>query len=264
MMLLNLLEDRGVLIGGLIGFALFCLAYWFATIPTREVSAEEEIDQEEKVEERDFTYDQLRVYDGVQNEKVFIAVCGEVFDVSENLAMYGPNGSYGIFAGHDCSRCLAKMSFEQSELDGDCENLSASEQDQLQEWHTKFKYVKCYPVVGKVSKTPPPETRMTRAQLKDSFKSTNSKSRVHPPLLFAVRGKVYDASYGGWDHYGPGGPYHRFCGYDASRALAKMSLESSDIQNSDLSDLTEKEIKILDDWHNLFIRKYPQVATLVD
>ena len=53
-------------------------------------------------------------------------------------------------------------------------------------------------------------------------------------------------------------------GADASRALAKMSFEPSDVARGwpDLGDLDEKAVKILDDWEKLFKRKYPAVGRL--
>lgn len=51
---------------------------------------------------------------------------------------------------------------------------------------------------------------------------------------------------------------------DASRALAKMSLDPKDAQNSDISDLTEKEMKTLKDWVATFDdrKNYPIVGVL--
>ena len=63
--------------------------------------------------------------------------------------------------------------------------------------------------------------------------------------------------------YGEGGSYHKFAGKDASRALGKSSLEPADIENSDLSDLTEEEKKVLDDWFKKYTSKYEKVGRLV-
>jgi len=63
---------------------------------------------------------------------------------------YGPGGPYALFAGKDASRALAKMSFEEKDLNGDLTGLGAFELDALQDWEYKFmsKYVK----VGTVKK----------------------------------------------------------------------------------------------------------------
>lgn len=59
-------------------------------------------------------------------------------------AFYGPGGPYALFAGKDASRALAKMSFEEKDLTGDVEGLSAYESEALTDWEYKFmsKYVK--------------------------------------------------------------------------------------------------------------------------
>lgn len=63
---------------------------------------------------------------------------------------YGPGGPYALFAGKDASRALAKMSFEEKDLNGDLTGLGAFELDALQDWEYKFmsKYVK----VGTIKK----------------------------------------------------------------------------------------------------------------
>lgn len=76
--------------------------------------------------------------------------------------------------------------------------------------------------------------------------------------------KVYDVSFGGVDFYGPGCGYNRFAGKDASRALAKMSFEPADLENTSVDDLEEKQKKVLSDWIKTFeVRKgYPIVGKI--
>lgn len=66
---------------------------------------------------------------------------------------YGPGGPYALFAGKDASRALAKMSFEEKDLNGDLTGLGVFELEALQDWEYKFisKYVK----VGTVKSTVP-------------------------------------------------------------------------------------------------------------
>lgn len=61
--------------------------------------------------------------------------------------------------------------------------------------------------------------------------------------------------------YGPGGPYALFAGKDASRALAKMSFEDSDL-TSDLTGLGVFELEALQDWEYKFMSKYVKVGTI--
>ncbi|KAL0327620.1 UNVERIFIED_CONTAM: putative steroid-binding protein 3 [Sesamum angustifolium] len=80
------------------------------------------------------------------------------------------------------------------------------------------------------------------------------------PIYVAIRGRIYDVT-SGKSFYGPGGSYCVFAGKDASRALAKMSKEESDVVPN-LEGLTEKEIGVLDDWEKKFQAKYPIVGTV--
>ena len=64
----------------------------------------------------------------------------------------------------------------------------------------------------------------------------------------------------GWSFYGPNGGYSFLGGRDASRALAKMSLNVSEVENPHIDDLTETENKTLDDWIAKLSLKYPTVG----
>lgn len=247
--------------------------------PSRRVATpkEEPQKEEEKITPRDFTIEQLREFNGVDNPKIYIAMKGEVYDVTKAADYYGPEGTYNCFAGRDASRAMAKLSFEESELGNPrIDDLGPFERDVLEQWVEKFKFYKGYPVVGKIS-TPKRDRIFTRDELKlyrgippSDIPEGQSQShipadRVDSEILVAVKGNVYDVSYGGTEHYGPGGSYHLFAGIDASRALAKMSFDSSDVNSSDLSDLTEEQLKILDDWEAKFQMKkrYPIIGRLV-
>jgi len=136
----------------------------------------------------------------------------------------------------------------------------------LESWVQKFKYYKCYPVVGKMSE-PPVSHVFTREELK-AFNGTQEvpKDRVDAPIYVALGGKVFDVSYGGKEMYEPEGPYAMFAGLDASRALAKMSFDDADINSYDLSDLEEKQKQTLADWLQKFehVKKYPVVGTIAE
>ena len=243
-------------------------------------TTEEEQKEVEEIIPRDFTIEQLREFDGKRSEKIFIALKGEVYDVTAAADYYGPEGTYHCFAGRDASRAMAKLSFEETELGNPrIDDLGPFERDVLEQWVEKFKFVKHYPVVGKIS-NPKRDRIFTLSELKlyrgvrpalaseenvDSTAPALASDRVDPEILLAVKGNVYDVSYGGTEHYGPGGSYHLFAGIDASRALAKMSFDAEDVNSSDLSDLTEEQLKILDDWEEKFQKKrlYPLVGRLV-
>lgn len=86
-------------------------------------------------------------------------------------------------------------------------------------------------------------------------------------IYISVKGNVYDVSKGR-QFYGPSGPYSNFAGHDASRGLALNSFEIENIRSwdqpiDDLKDLTDADLKSLDNWENMFKGKYPCVGTLV-
>ena len=67
---------------------------------------------EEPIVEGKFFPRTLYKFNGHDDEKIFIAVKGKVFDCSQGRQFYGPSGPYSNFAGHDASRGLATNSFE--------------------------------------------------------------------------------------------------------------------------------------------------------
>ncbi|XP_071737608.1 membrane steroid-binding protein 2-like [Rutidosis leptorrhynchoides] len=86
-------------------------------------------------------------------------------------------------------------------------------------------------------------------------------SDPNKPLLMAIKGKIYDVSRSRM-FYGPGGPYALFAGRDASRALALMSFEPSDLTGN-IDGLEPSELEVLEDWEAKFEEKYVKVGQLV-
>lgn len=88
------------------------------------------------------------------------------------------------------------------------------------------------------------------------------------PILFAVKGRVYDVSTGR-SFYGPGGPYANFAGRDASRGLACSSFDADMLTQDlngpldDLANLSAEQQQTLADWDAKFEGKYPIVGKLV-
>ncbi|MCO5562621.1 hypothetical protein L7F22_016249 [Adiantum nelumboides] len=104
----------------------------------------------------DVTEEELGAYDGTDSSKpLLMAIKGQIYDVSQSRMFYGPGGPYALFAGKDASRALAKMSFEEQDLNGNLEGLSAYEMDALQDWEWKFmsKYVKVGQIPSKETKS---------------------------------------------------------------------------------------------------------------
>mmetsp|Transcript_16923 Transcript_16923/g.26404 ORF Transcript_16923/g.26404 Transcript_16923/m.26404 type:complete len:305 (+) Transcript_16923:84-998(+) len=229
---------------------------------------------EEPEPPRNFTAEQLKYFDGKVDEKtdenkpVYLSVNGTVFDVSDGRDFYGPGGPYELFAGHECGVALAKFSFDTTHLDdmAGCENLNFGEKEELDNWIQKFTYHRLYPVKGRLipqDMLPDPNRLVTKSELEaNNGEGEIPKGYAAAPIYVGAGEKCYDMSFGGIQFYGPGCGYNRFAGKDVSRALAKMSFEPSDTENTDVSDLSEKELKVLADWIKTFEdrKKYPCVG----
>ncbi|OQR92554.1 heme/steroid binding domain-containing protein [Thraustotheca clavata] len=205
-----------------------------------------------KVQPKYFTLDELRTFNGENGQPIYLAIKGQVYDVSEKEDFYGPGGGYHLFAGREAGRALAKMSFEAADLDNtDVTDLNFMEKEVLNDWIVKFRDLNAYPQVGRVLE----ERDMTREEL---AKYTTL------PIYVALRGVIYDVTIGGIEHYGPNGGYKLFAGNDASRALALMSFDAIHLENPHIDDLTETQDKTLSDWEAKFKTKYGVVGKLLD
>jgi membrane-associated progesterone receptor component len=92
-----------------------------------------------EAEERDYSLWELAGYDGSDPTKpLLIGIRGHVYDVTRGRDFYGPGGPYGMFAGKDCTRALAKESFDEELFTGDIEGLESDELDKLEEWIEMF------------------------------------------------------------------------------------------------------------------------------
>lgn len=109
-------------------------------------------DADTPVVEGKFTPSSLLKYNGRDDPKIYMAVKGRVFDVTQGAAFYGPGGPYENFAGHDASRGLAKNSFELdliTPIDQPIDkllDLSEDEKESLDNWEQHFEGK--YKVVG--------------------------------------------------------------------------------------------------------------------
>eukprot|EP00042_Codosiga_hollandica_P027337 m.135490 g.135490 ORF g.135490 m.135490 type:complete len:242 (-) comp52454_c0_seq1:512-1237(-) len=99
------------------------------------------------------TAEELRNFDGSDAATpVYVAILGDVFDVSTKRSTYGPGGSYSFFAGKDASAAFAtgkfKDSFYTEELPAyDVSQLNPSQVSAIVGWnefyHRTYTYVGC-------------------------------------------------------------------------------------------------------------------------
>ena len=100
----------------------------------------------------------LYKYNGHDDEKIFIAIRGRVYDCTTGRSFYGPIGPYNNFAGRDASRGLAMNSFDESmvrdwdEPIDDLQGLTESQEAALNQWLDYFD--KKYPCIGTLEPEP--------------------------------------------------------------------------------------------------------------
>jgi heme-degrading monooxygenase HmoA/predicted heme/steroid binding protein len=102
------------------------------------------------------TLEELRTFRGEGGKAgIYLAVCGKIYDVSSSPGFYGPGGSYHVLAGRDASRALAKGLLEEKDVlerAGDLSDLTAVEQNKLEEWVARFDSK--YPCVAHLAGAP--------------------------------------------------------------------------------------------------------------
>ncbi|EJF63049.1 cytochrome b5 [Dichomitus squalens LYAD-421 SS1] len=104
--------------------------------------------------QRLFSETLLAQFDGSDPEKpVYIAIDGDVYDVSAGRATYGPGGSYHMMAGKDAARAYGTGCFK-THLTHDLRGLSESEMRGVQHWKKFYAESKKYHKVGRVSHPP--------------------------------------------------------------------------------------------------------------
>ena len=87
-------------------------------------SASSDMVQKTSNSERLLTPEELRKYDGTDGSPgLYIALLGQVFDVSKGKDHYGPGGGYSFFAAKDGSRAFVTGEFNEEGLSDDVTGL---------------------------------------------------------------------------------------------------------------------------------------------
>lgn len=80
------------------------------------------------------------------SKPIYVAIKGTVFDVSAKREMYGPGGSYSIFAGRDGSKGLGMSSLKAEDAVADYSGLDEKQMKTLVQWEDFFTKVRNPPL----------------------------------------------------------------------------------------------------------------------
>ncbi|KAH7103015.1 cytochrome b5 [Auriculariales sp. MPI-PUGE-AT-0066] len=101
-----------------------------------------------------FSEKQLKQFDGTDPTKpIYLALDGEVFDVSAGRHTYGPGGSYHHFAGVDHARAFVTGCFKEHKTH-DIRGFTESQIGSLNHWKDFFRTSKKYFKVGTILHPP--------------------------------------------------------------------------------------------------------------
>mmetsp|Transcript_13425 Transcript_13425/g.15740 ORF Transcript_13425/g.15740 Transcript_13425/m.15740 type:complete len:245 (+) Transcript_13425:446-1180(+) len=96
------------------------------------------------IETKEFTLDQIKPFNGVDNDKIYLSARGLVFDVTLGVDFYGPDRGYHIFAGRNAQRALALVSLKIEDVENtSLEDVDSTGQGTLDDWIDKYhsKYI---------------------------------------------------------------------------------------------------------------------------
>uniref|UniRef100_A0A0K0G1R1 Cytochrome b5 heme-binding domain-containing protein n=1 Tax=Strongyloides venezuelensis TaxID=75913 RepID=A0A0K0G1R1_STRVS len=101
------------------------------------------------LKKQDLTLEELKKYNGKDDEHICFAILGKILDVSKSPNFYGPGGPYGSLCGHDATRALATMDPKnvKDEYD-DISDLTDGEKETAKDWLDKLSMK--YPTVGRL------------------------------------------------------------------------------------------------------------------
>ena len=111
---------------------------------------------------RNFTIEELRQYDGVQDSRIYVAVNAKVFDVTKTKGTRYLDGAFSAFAGRDASRALATFSLERELVESNLSepdkllDLNPLQLDSLLDW--EMQYLDRHPCIGKLVKSHEPSS----------------------------------------------------------------------------------------------------------
>ncbi|GMH35660.1 hypothetical protein BSKO_03528 [Bryopsis sp. KO-2023] len=99
--------------------------------------------------ERVLTKEELAQRDGSNGNPIYLAIVGQVFDVTKGGKYYGENGGYQFFTGKDGSRAYLTGDFK-NDLIEDVSDFTPEQLKGLVEWRDFYHEFKDYEYVGKL------------------------------------------------------------------------------------------------------------------
>lgn len=96
-----------------------------------------------------FTPAELQQFDG-RAHLIYLAIMGDVFDVSAGAQYYGPGGAYSIFAGRDGTRAFLTGCFDDQGATHDLRGLTEQQLASVSKWRAFYAEHAQYKLVGRV------------------------------------------------------------------------------------------------------------------
>ncbi|XP_022918118.1 neuferricin homolog [Onthophagus taurus] len=136
-----------------------------------------------------FTPEELSLCSGVDKKHLYLAILGNVFDVSKGSKHYGPGKTYNCFIGKDASRNFIDGKFNKEDISDDVIGLDINDFKSLDYWLKFYKkeYIKVGVLIGRYydeKGKPTQYNREIKSLIKKALKSDEDKTEIkrkYPP-----------------------------------------------------------------------------------
>ncbi|BES97460.1 heme Hypothetical protein [Nesidiocoris tenuis] len=91
------------------------------------------------IDEKVFTREELKLYNGIEKKELYLAILGKVYDVSKARNYYGPGESYYGFVGKDGSKAFVTGDFSPGGLTDEVDDLPLGDLGGLMHWVDLYK-----------------------------------------------------------------------------------------------------------------------------
>ncbi|CAG9114596.1 unnamed protein product [Plutella xylostella] len=137
-----------------------------------------------------YSAEQLAQYNGIDNEALYLAILGVIFDVSKSSQHYSKGSSYHYFVGKDGSRSLISGNFSDTSADRDhVLDLTCDDIFVLMNWRDTFKqkYTRKGKLIGRYyddAGEPTPYMKEVKSKIKNcklAKQEAEEKRQNYPP-----------------------------------------------------------------------------------